>query len=109
MLDVTATPLPQSPPPPPTPLQAHRLATILHGSFEVSAEVVTVTVPRRRGVVIDGVHVDPDTNIETNIQFRLPTRRLPLQPGDRRAPAFSHMLKVGDPYDLAAEIRAGSI
>jgi hypothetical protein len=140
-LDVTATPLPQTPPPPATPLQAHRLATILHGSFDVSAEVVTVTVPRRHGVVIDGVHVDPDTNIETNIQFRpldssgstaavvpdfsmdadevMPVtalmRRLGWLDGclynqetdEKPQLYFSHMLKVGDPYDLAAEIRAG--
>jgi hypothetical protein len=103
--------------------------------------VVTVTVPRRRGVVIDGVHVDPDTNIESNIQFRpldasgntaaavpdfsmdadevMPVtalmRRLGWLDGclynqetdEKPQLYFSHMLKVGDPYDLAAEIRAG--
>jgi hypothetical protein len=70
VLDVTATPLPQTPLPAATPLQAHRLATMLHGSFDASGEVVTVSVPRRHGVVIDGVHVDPDTIIESTIQFR---------------------------------------
>jgi hypothetical protein len=141
VVDVTSTPLPQTSPPPSTPLQAHRLATILHGDAEVSGEVVTVTVPRRRGVVIDGIHVDPETNIATTVEFR------PLDPSGSTAAAapdfsmdsdevmpvtalmrrlgwldgclynqetderpqlyFSHMLKTGDPYDLAAEVRAG--
>ena len=91
--------------------------------------------------MIDGVHVDPDTNIETNVQFRpldsaattaavVPDfsmvadevmsvtalmRRLGWLDGclynqetdERPQLYFSHMLKVGDPYDLAAEIRAG--
>jgi hypothetical protein len=141
VLDATATPLPQSPPPPSTPLNAHRLAAILGGSADVSGDVVTVTVPRRHGVRIDRVHVDPDTNIENNIQFK------PLDASGSMAAAvpdfsmdadevmpvvarmrslgwlvgclynqetdekpqlyFSHMLKVSDPYELAAEIREG--
>jgi hypothetical protein len=141
VIEVTATPLPQSSPPPSTPLQAHRLATILHGDAEVSGEVVTVTVPRRRGVVIDGIHVDPETNIATTVEFRpldasgstaaaapdfsmdsdevMPVtalmRRLGWLDGclynqetdERPQLYFSHMLKTGDPYDLAAEVRAG--
>jgi hypothetical protein len=141
VIEVTATPLPQTSPPPSTPLQAHRLATILHGDAEVSGEVVTVTVPRRHGVRIDGVRVDPETNIATTVEFQplnragtnaavvpdfsmdsdevMPVtalmRRLGWLDGclynqetdERPQLYFSHMLKVGDPYDLAAEIRAG--
>jgi hypothetical protein len=142
VLDVTGTPFPQKPPAhPTTPLDAHRLARILHGSAEVGDEgVVTVTVERTDRIVIDDVRVSPESNIYTEVQFK------PLGSGGRRAAVapdfamtahevmpvvthmrrhdwfqgclynqetnehpqlyFDHMLKVGDSYELAREIRS---
>lgn len=142
VLDVTSTPFPQQPPTQPkTPLDPDRLASILHGSAEVGAEgVVTVTIDRTDRIVIDGVHVSPQANIFTEVQFK------PLSSGSHAAvgPDFSmtsaevmpvitvmrrqgwfqgclynqetdehpqlyfdHMLKTGDAYTLAREIRRG--
>jgi hypothetical protein len=75
-LDVTHTPLPQHPPPhPTTPLDAQRLARILHGQATVGNDgVVTVTVLRTDRILLDGVRVAPQCGISTTIQFK-PTRK----------------------------------
>ena len=59
-LDVTSTPFPQEQPNKPTsPLDADKLASILHGSASVGDEgVVTVTVARTNPVWVDGVRVN---------------------------------------------------
>jgi hypothetical protein len=67
----TSTPLPAtSPAHPTTPLPAKKIGAILGGDVTVGSNgVVTVAVPRKHGVVLGGVHVSPDLNVETNIQF----------------------------------------
>ena len=141
-LDVTGTPLPQMPPPnPTTPLDADRLARILHGHASVGDEgVVTVWVYRTDPIFIDGVRVNPQANISTNIQFKplggsqaavVPdfsmesdevqrvVRTMLVELGwyqgclynqetdEHPQLYFDHMLKVGDAYALAHEIRRG--
>jgi hypothetical protein len=72
VLQTTSTPLPQSSPSnPPTPLDKARLQRILHGYDAEVADngVVTVYVARRNPVDIDGIRVDPATNIATNVSF----------------------------------------
>lgn len=150
-LDVTHTPLPQHPPPhPTTPLDAQRLARILHGQATVGNDgVVTVTVLRTDRILLDGVRVAPQCGISTTIQFR-PTRKDDDAKGGGKAnaqvcPDFSMtsaevvpvikrmqldhhwfqgslrnnetnqqpqlfwdaMVKEGDAYQLAQEIRSG--
>jgi hypothetical protein len=143
VLKATSTPLPQAPPKDPkTPFDAGRLQSILHGyDAEVSDNgIVTVYVARRNPVFIDGVRVNPATNIATNVAFE------PLNSSGSRAAVvpdygmvageinpvmafarsrgwdigclynqetgehpqlyFSHQFKTGDPYALAAEVRA---
>jgi hypothetical protein len=75
-LDVTHTRLPQPPPQrPSTPLDAQRLARILHGQATVGNDgVVTVTVLRTDRILLAGVRVAPQCGISTTIQFK-PTRR----------------------------------
>jgi Domain of Unknown Function (DUF1259) len=72
VLKATSTPLPQTMPAnPTTPLDASRLASILHGDAQVGDEgVVTVTVNRSDTIVIDRIRVSPEANISTNIQFK---------------------------------------
>ena len=72
VIDVTSTPLPQKAPSnPTTPLDAKKLAKTLHGTAEVGEEgVVTVTVDRTDRIVVDGIQVNPEANISTNIQFK---------------------------------------
>jgi hypothetical protein len=141
-IDVTGTPLPQKMPAnPTTPLDAQRLADILHGSAEVGDEgVVSVTVPRSHGVKLAGVPLEPDTGIANVIEFKptggdnadvLPdfameadeirpvveTMLLELQwfqgclynqeTAEHPQLYFDHMLKRGDAYALAQEIRRG--
>jgi hypothetical protein len=140
-IDVTATPLPQSAPQnPSTPLDAQRLAAILHGEATVEDEgVVSVSVNRRHGVLLGNVYASPETGISTVIELK------PLGGDDAAVvPDFSmtgnevqdvvrtmlgqgwyqgclynqeteehpqlyfdHMVKTGDAYQLAAEIRRG--
>jgi hypothetical protein len=72
VLKATSTPLPQAPPSnPKTPFDVRRLEGILHGfDAEVGDNgVVTVYVARRNPVFIDGIRVNPATNIATNIAF----------------------------------------
>lgn len=71
-IDVTSTPLPQhSPQNPTTPLDPQKLASILHGTATVGDEgVVTVEVPRKQGVVLGGVTLEPETGIANVIQFK---------------------------------------
>ncbi len=71
VVKATSTPLPQSSPPhPTTPLPTTQLGKILGGDAQVGDNgVVTVTVPRRDGVELGGVHVSPELNIATSIQF----------------------------------------
>jgi hypothetical protein len=75
-IEVTRTPLPQPPPQrPTTPLDAQRLAHILHGQATVGNDgVVTVTVMRTDRILLDGVRVAPQCGISTTIQFK-PTRK----------------------------------
>jgi hypothetical protein len=96
VLDVTATPLPQTTPSDPTtPLDHAKLAKTLHGSSEIGEDgVVTVTVNRSDRIVIDGVEVSPEANISTNIEF------LPLDDAGTRAavaPDFSMTAAEVDP------------
>lgn len=143
VLSTTSTPLPQTMPKhPTTPLHADRLARILGGDASVGEEgVVTVEVPRKDHITIDGIRVSAHANISSNIEFK------PLSSHGMMAAAapdfsmtaaevqpvvrvmkrfgwfvgclynqetsehpqlyFAHMLKVGDPYELAHEIRRG--
>ena len=143
VLDSTSTPFPQKPPThPTTPLDPHRLASILHGSAEVGDEgVVTVTVDRKTKIVIDDIEVSPESNIYTEIQFKplastgsraavgpdfgmLASEVMPVvtlmrhqgwfqgclynqETNEHPQLFFDHMLKIGDAYALAAEIRRG--
>lgn len=141
-LNVTSTPFPQTlPTNPTTPLDPDRLARILHGHASVGEDgVVTVWVYRKNNVYINGIKVNPQTNISTNIEFK------PIGGSDANVvPDFSmtakevnpvvnlmrnkydwyqgclynqetdetpqlyfdHMLKTGDAYELAREIRKG--
>jgi hypothetical protein len=142
-LDVTAIPFPQKgPEKPSTPFDARRLAKILHGTATVGEEgVVTVDVSRKGRVVVDGVEVNTDANLSTNVQFKphgkakdaavagpdfsmtssevTPVISLMRGAGwqvdclhnqeTAESPQlyFSHMLKTGDNYELATEIRRG--
>jgi hypothetical protein len=156
-MDVTHTRLPQPPPPPKptTPLDAQRLAQILHGEAHVGEDgVVTVTVLRTDRVMLDGVRVSPYCGISTTIEFK-PSRKGEeasaagdSKPGKANAQVvpdfsmtaaevvpvvkrmqlehhwyqgclynqetneqpqlyFDHMVKEGDAYQLAQEIRSG--
>jgi hypothetical protein len=143
VLDGTSTPFPQKPPAhPSTPLSPSRLASILHGSAQMGAEgVVTVTVDRTDRILIDDVHVSPEANISSNVEFKplsssgahvaagpdfsmkssevMPVvalmRRLGWFQGclynqetdERPQLYFDHMLKTGNAYALAHEIRRG--
>ncbi len=143
VLKATSTPLPQTMPSnPTTPLDPDRLASILHGDAQVGDEgVVTVTIDRTDRIVIDGIHVSPEANISTEVQFKplsssgssaaagpdfsmtssevMPVVSLMRRQGwfqgclynqeTNEYPQlyFDHMLKVGNPYVLAQEIRRG--
>jgi hypothetical protein len=141
VLRVTETKLPQRmPSKPKSPLDAKRLATILHGDGQIGDEgVVTVNVLRSDRIVIDGVQISPEANISTNIEFKplgasaawaapdfamTGPEVMKVVPLMRRLGWFSgclynqetsetpqlyfdHMLKRGDAYSLAAEIRKG--
>jgi Domain of Unknown Function (DUF1259) len=143
VLDVTSTPFPQKPPAhPKTPLNPHRLASILHGSASVGDEgVVTVTVDRKNRMVIDDIVVSPESNIYTEVQIKprsstgsnawvgpdfgmTESEVMPVVTRMRRLGwfqgclynqetneypqlFFDHMLKTGDAYELAAEVRLG--
>jgi hypothetical protein len=141
-IDVTRTPLPQSSPAhPTTPLDADRLARILHGDATVGDEgVVTVSVNRTDRVRLGGVHIEPETGISTSVEFKpLGGSRAAVVPdfsmrSDEVDPVvrvmlleqhwfqgclynqetdehpqlyFDHMLKTGDAYALAGEVRRG--
>ncbi len=84
MLNATSTPFPQTQPKnPKTPFDVKRLEGILKGSATVGSQgVVTVIVDRTDRIVIDGVHVSPDTNISTSIDIR------PLNKSGSRAAAI---------------------
>lgn len=71
VLRATSIPLPQTKPKDPTtPLDAKRLAKILHGSATVESDgVVTVVVPRTDRIVVGDVVSSPDANISTNVSF----------------------------------------
>lgn len=143
VLKSTATKLPQTMPSKPTsPLNHKRLGKILGGQATIGNNgVVTVNVSRGGRIVIDRVHVSPEANISTGIEFK------PLASSGSHAAAgpdfsmtgreigpvvtlmrskgwfvgclynqeteenpqlyFAHMLKTGDAYALADEIRAG--
>lgn len=68
---VTGTPLPQtSPSNPTTPLPAEKLGHILGASASVEgAGVVSVDVPRRNTVTLQGIQISPELNIATSIAF----------------------------------------
>ncbi len=69
-IEVTSTPLPQPPASTKTPLDAERLAHILHGGATVSNGVVTVTVERTDRIVLGNVLLNPETGISTAIEFK---------------------------------------
>lgn len=141
-LNVTHTPLPQTlPQNPTTPLDANRLASILHGHAEVGENgVVTVWVLRSDAITLGGARANPQAGVSTNIQFKplggsnaavvpdfsmtstevQPVVKLMLnslkwfqgclynQETDEQPQLyFDHMVKVGDAYQLAGEIRQG--
>jgi hypothetical protein len=68
----THTPLPQIPPSNPTsPLDAERLANILHGTAQIASDgVVYVSVPRKDTIYLQGVAVKPETGVEQTINFQ---------------------------------------
>lgn len=72
VLRAAGTPLPQSSPSNPrTPFDVARLKRILH-AYDASVGsdgVVTFFVARRNPIYIDGIRVNPSTNIATNIAF----------------------------------------
>jgi hypothetical protein len=138
----TKTPLPQpAPAHPTTPLDADKLAKILHGDAQVGEEgVVSVSVNRKHGVRLGGVYAMPETGISTSIEFKplgsdanaavvpdfsmtadevVPVVQqmqglgwfqgcLYNQETDEQPQLyFDHMLKSGDAYSLAQEIRTG--
>jgi hypothetical protein len=141
-LNTTKIPLPQSTPNnPQTPLDAERLAKILHGHASVGeGGVVTVRVLRTDPVDIEGIKANPQANISTNIDF-LPLggtqaavvpdfsmrtkevnpvinrmlsefkwfqgRLYNQETGEHPQLYFDHMVKTGDAYQLAQEIRKG--
>jgi hypothetical protein len=140
-LNTTAIPFPQKgPAKPSTPFDAGRLAKILHGTATVGEEgVVTVDISREGRIVIEGVEVNLDANVSTNVQFKphgkakdgavagpdfsmtasevTPVVGLMRSVGwqvhclynqeTAESPQlyFSHMLKAGNVYELAAEVR----
>ncbi len=72
VLQAAGTPLPQSSPSnPQTPFDVARLKRILHAyDAEVGSDgVVTFFVARRDPIYIDGIRVNPSTNIATNVAF----------------------------------------
>ncbi|MBV9535809.1 MAG: DUF1259 domain-containing protein [Solirubrobacterales bacterium] len=143
VLKATSTPLPQTKPShPTTPLDPDRLASILHGSAQVGSEgVVMSTIDRTDKIVIDGIHVSPELNISTDVEFKptsssgsrawgapdfsmtssevQPVVSLMRKQGwfvsclynqetnEHPQLYFAHMLKEGDAYTLAREIRRG--
>jgi hypothetical protein len=111
--------------PPKTRLDVTRPKSILHGyDAEVSDNgVVTVYAARRSPVYIDGVRVNPASNIATNVSFE-PLNSSGTQAavipdfgmvagevnrvvGTMQAQGFSHEFKAGNPYQLAQEVRTG--
>jgi hypothetical protein len=142
-IKTTSTPLPQKPPTnPTTSLDTTRLAAILKSSsISVGDQgVVTAWVLRTDSITIDSVHVNPQTNIGTNIQFRpssssdsladvapdfamissevdtvanLMRNQLHWTQGclysqetaENPQLYFAHMIKSGNAYELAQEIR----
>jgi hypothetical protein len=97
----TSTPLPQKPPPhPTTPLPAQKLGAILGGSVDIGENgVVTVSVPRRSGVALGGVHVSPELNIANSIQFE------PL--GGGRAAAAPDFSMTADEVQAVMQVMRG--
>ena len=141
-LGATSTKFPQSKPKNiTTPLDTARLAGILHGHASVDEQgVVDVWVYRSDPITIEGVTVNPQANISTNIQFMPrggtkasavpdfamtsaeinPVVKLMLdtlgwyqgclynqETAESPQLYFDHMVKTGDAYDLAKEIRRG--
>jgi hypothetical protein len=141
-LNVTSTPFPQAPPKnPTTPLNAALLGNILHGPASVGDDgVVTVWVYRSDPIFINNIHVNPQANISTNIEFkplggstaavvsdfamtgpevdRVVSKMLNglnwyqgclynQETDEQPQLYFDHMLKTGDAYQLAREIRRG--
>ena len=141
-LNTTSVSLPQTSPKNPTsPLDANRLGSILHGNAMVGDDgVVSVDIDRTDTIIIEGVTVNPDANISTNVSFKPTTgtqadaivdfsmtteETVPVvtlmmsqlgwyqgclynqETGEHPQLYFDHMLKTGDAYQLAAEIRRG--
>lgn len=70
-IDETTTPLPQTlPANPTTPLDVQKLADALHGTAFVGGNgVVTVTVPRTKKVVVEGVKVKSDAGTAAMVEL----------------------------------------
>lgn len=99
----TDTPLPQEKPShPQTPLDHTELAKILHGSSEIGEEgVVTVTVNRNDRILVGDVHVSPEANVSTTVQFR-PLDRI----GTRVAAVPDFAMTVGEIDRVCRTMRA---
>lgn len=86
VVGATGTPLPQVPPlNPSTPLDARRLGRLLGGEARIHEDgVVSVSIPRREQVSLDGIPVDPRLGISHEVLFE------PLANGRTAvAPAFA--------------------
>jgi hypothetical protein len=71
VIRATGTPLPQTMPSnPTTPLDKDELAEILGGSAQVGGDgVVTVSIPRRETIMVDGVALKPETGVSVTVAF----------------------------------------
>ena len=102
----TALSFPLKAPPndPKSPLDADRLAQILHGEASIGENgVVTIWIKRKDKVTVDGVAVNPRANISTNIEFQ------PIDHGPRAAviPDFSMQAEQVTPVITLMRIKLG--
>jgi uncharacterized protein DUF1259 len=101
VLKATSTPLPQAPPAnPTTPLDPQRLKRILHG-YDVSVGsdgVVTVLVAPPAQITIDGIAVQPPTNISTNVIFE------PLNGSGTRAAVAPDFAMLGETINPVMQV-----
>ena len=137
----TAIPFPQTSSKSKSPLDAKRLGKILHGEAEVGEDgVVTVLIPLKNPMKLDGVTISPQLNVSTHVDFKPTGGNNAIAVPDFAMTAsqidpvlkrmtndqnwllgclynqetdeepqlfFSHLLKQGDAYQLAEEIRKG--
>lgn len=72
VISVTSTPLPQAPPAHPTTrLNPQRLSKIIGQSATVGASgVVTIDVPQRTPIILDGARISPFLNVYIPVSFQ---------------------------------------